>query len=146
MYFDQAINYITTNKSSDTTDSKTYVTLWQSRGKSDTKMTPPISLTHKFSLTILNYYISPLILFHGKYLKTDTIVYPKLSPLISIYLDFNLVPGTPDTTITLANSLYGMMSFTKNGKTDPNEYTYSGCGVSFSSKKYTHAHEKMLTT
>ena len=32
------------------------------------------------------------------------------------------------------------MCYTKNGKTDLNDYTYSGCGVSFSSKKYTHSH------
>ena len=31
------------------------------------------------------------------------------------------------------------MSYTKTGKTDPNEYTYSVYGVSFSSKKYTHS-------
>ena len=31
------------------------------------------------------------------------------------------------------------MSYTKNGKRDPNEYTYPGYGVSFSSKKYTHS-------
>ena len=35
-----------------------------------------------------------------------------------------------------------MMSYTKNGKTDPNEYKYSGYGVSFSSKKYTHSDGK----
>ena len=34
------------------------------------------------------------------------------------------------------------MSYTKNGKTNPNEYTYSGYGVSFSSKKDTHSDGK----
>ena len=71
-------------------------------------------------------------------LKTDTTIYPNLNPPVNIYFVFHLGPGTPDTTITLANSLHGMISFTKNG-TDPNEYTYSGYGVSFSSKKYAHA-------
>ena len=31
------------------------------------------------------------------------------------------------------------MSYTKIGKTDPNEYTNSGHGVTFSSKKYTNS-------
>ena len=34
------------------------------------------------------------------------------------------------------------MSYTKNGKANPNEYTYSGYGVSFSSKKDTHSDGK----
>ena len=34
------------------------------------------------------------------------------------------------------------MSYTKSEKTDPNEHTYSGYGVSFSSKKYKHSNGK----
>ena len=45
----------------------------------------------------------------------------------------------PDTKISLASFIYGMMCYTKNGKTEPNEYTFSGYGVSFSSKKYTNS-------
>ena len=56
---------------------------------------------------------------------------------INIY--FVIDPSNqPATTTTLANSLYGMMSYTKNGSTDPNEDIYSGYGVNFSSKKYAH--------
>ena len=78
-------------------------------------------------------------MFNGSYLKTDTTFIRRLNPPVSIYFIFKLTPDNPDATITLANSIYGIMSYTKNGKKDPNEYTYSGYGVSFSSKKYTHS-------
>ena len=89
------------------------MTSWQSTGKSDIKITPPISLTDKFSPKILFASYFPIIIFDGKYLKTDTTFYPKLNPPVNIYFDIKLTGGTPDTTITLANSLDGMMSFTK---------------------------------
>ena len=75
-------------------------------------------------------------------LKTDTTFIRRLNPPVSIYFIFKLTLGNLDATISFANSIYGMMSYTKNGKTDPNEYTYSGYGVSFSSKEYTHSDGK----
>ena len=65
-------------------------------------------------------------------LKTNTTFTSNLSLPVSIYFIFQLLPNNLDTTITLASSLYGMISYTKNGKTNSNEYTYSGYGVSFS--------------
>ena len=115
------------------------MTAWQSRRKSNIKITPPISLTYA---RILHVSYNPIILFNGSYLKTDTTFIHRLNPPVIIYFIFKLTPDNPDTTITLANSIYGMMSYTKNGKTDPNEYTYSGYGVIFNSKKYTHSDGK----
>ena len=119
--------YLTTCKASD----NTYVTTWQSRGKSKIKTTTPISLNHKLFPIIFsnnNYFV---VNFDGGYLKTDTTTYPTLNLPINIYFVIN-PSDPPSTTTSLANSLYEMMSYTKNGKTHPNEYTYSGYGVSFS--------------
>ena len=43
LYFESMVKYYTTHKAS---DSKTYITAWQLRGKSSIKITPPISLTN----------------------------------------------------------------------------------------------------
>ena len=139
MYFENSVKYYTTNKGS---DNNSYFTLWQSRGKSSLKITSPISLTHEFSLKIILVSYNPIIVFNKSYLKTDTTFVNKLNPLVSIYFILQLIPNNLDTTITLASSLFGMMSYTKNGNTNPNEYTYSDHGVSFSSKKYTHSDGK----
>ena len=124
-------------------DNDTYVTSWQSRGKSNIKIKPPISLNHKFSPIIYFDSLQESISFDGGYLKTDTTIYPALNLPIHIYfvvsLDVLDTTTTLDSKICLANSIYGMMSYTKNGKTDPNEYTYSGHGVSFGSNKYTNS-------
>ena len=87
------------------------------------------------SYIFANHY--EIIDFAKGYLKADTTIYPKFALPINIY--FVIDPSNqPATTTTLANSLYGMMSYTKNGSTDPNEDIYSGYGVNFSSKKYAH--------
>ena len=90
-------------------------------------------MTHYFSpiINFLNHY--EIIGFAKGYLKTDTTIYPKLTLQINIYFVI-ISSDPPSTTIALANSLYGMMSYTKKGKTDPDEYRYSGYGVSFGSK------------
>ena len=132
LYFEDASKYLTTHKASD----NTYVKAWQSKGRSNMKTTPPISLTHKFSPILFFSNTYEIVNFARGYLKTDTTICSKLNLPINIYFVIYLT-DPPSTTISLANSLYGMMSYTKNGKTDSNEYTYSGYGVSFSSKKYT---------
>ena len=101
LYFEETMKYLTTYKAS---DNNTYVTSWQSRGKSNIKITPPISLTHKFSPIIFFANYHEIINFEGGYLKTDTTIYPKLYLPINIYFVF-LSSDPPDTTITLANSL-----------------------------------------
>ena len=50
LYFDLAIKYIKTYDSlSSSAINTTYLTSWQSKGESDVKIMPPISLTYKFS-------------------------------------------------------------------------------------------------
>ena len=49
LYCESVAKYLATYKSS---DNNTYLTAWQSRGKSNIKITPPISLTHYFSPVI----------------------------------------------------------------------------------------------
>ena len=139
MYFENSVKYYTKHRAS---DNNTYLTSRQSRGKSSIKIASPILLTHEFSPNIFPTSHNPIILFNKSYLKTDATFISNLSLPVSISFIFQLLPNNLNTTITLANSLYGMISYTKNGKTSPNEYTYSGYGVSFSSKKYTHSDGK----
>ena len=96
---------------------------------------------HYFSTVIdfLNNY--KVINFSNSCLKTDATIYPKFNLPINIYFVIN-ASNPPSTTIDLANPLYGMMFYIKNGKQDLNKYPYSGCGVSFGSKKYAHSNGK----
>ena len=75
LYFEDASKYLTTYKASD----NTYFTAWKSRGKSNVKITPPISLTHKFSPIIffVNHY--EIVNFASGYLKADTTIYSTLN-------------------------------------------------------------------
>ena len=82
--------------------------------------------------------MSFVVNFDGRYLKTDTTICPTLYLPINVYFVIN-PSDSPSTTTSLSNFFDGMMSYTKNGKTDPNEYTYSGYGVSFNSKTYTYS-------
>ena len=80
LYFEGVPKYLTTYKASD----NTYVTAWQPRGKSNIKITSPISLNNKSSLIIFsnnNYFV---VNFDGGYLKTDTTIYPTLNLPINI--------------------------------------------------------------
>ena len=111
LYFENSVKYYTTHKAS---DNNTYLTSWQSRGRSSIKIISPISLAHEFSLKMFLASYNPIIVFNKSYLKTTFI--SNLNPSVSIYFIFRLLPDNLDATITLANSLYGMMSYTKKWK------------------------------
>ena len=75
-----------------------------------------------------------MILFSkGEHLKTDTTFYPVGYNNVNFYLVYSLWVF-PNSSTALENSLCGLVSFTKNGETDPNKFKYTGCGISFSSK------------
>ena len=88
-------------------------------------------------VTQLNEYIDEThsLQFYEDYLRVDTNVYHDKS--LSFYVAYQ--PGSNhNSTFTLNQCFFGIVSVTKNGFNNPEKYTYSGHGFCFNSKNYKH--------
>ena len=99
-----------------------YVSSWKSEGLCAKSIKPPTTSDKSFTPALSYYGTKTRIKFVGSYLKQ-----PK------IYIVYELgASSSHNNDPTLKNSLFGAVTFTKNGDIDKNGY--SGYGIGFDGK------------
>ena len=108
--------------------STTYVSLWESKGLSNEKISSIITTSYNKVPSLAYDNVRIKLKFVGSLLKQDKITYNH-GPIVNIYIVYRLSPSIT-SHITLVNCLLGAVKIIKTLKIN----TYSGYGIAFDSK------------